>query len=289
MLKTVRLTEQLNSVKGAAMLLGGFDGLHVGHRKLLARAKESGLPVGLMTIVGVKEENSLFTFAEREDIFKRAGADFVFELPFAEIKDLSPERFLQLLEEEFSPKLFVCGEDFRFGAKAVGTPKMIKEYTQVCVETLPLVEIAGEKVSSSYVKTLLNAGQVERASALLTHPFFVTGEVYSDRKIGRTLGFPTANIRYPKGKYPLKIGVYETRVCVDGKVYKGITNYGARPTFENDTVLTETYLDGFDGDLYGKTLRVEFVRYLRDIQKFDGVDALKKQLEEDIGRVRTND
>ena len=83
--------------------------------------------------------------------------------------------------------------------------------------------------------------------------------------------------------------MYETRVCVDGKVYKGITNYGARPTFENDTVLTETYLDGFAGDLYGKTLRIEFVRYLRDIQKFDGVYALKKQLEEDIGRVRTND
>ena len=289
MLKTVRLTEQLNNAKGVAMLLGGFDGLHLGHRRLLFHAKESGLSVGLMTIVGCKEENSLFTFAEREEIFRLAGADFVFELPFDEIKDLSPKAFLGLLEKEFSPKLFVCGEDFRFGAKAAGTAKMIKESTQVCVEVLPLVEMAGEKISSTYLKALLGKGDVKKVNELLTHPFFLMGKVYEDRKIGRTIGFPTANIPYPEGKFPLKIGVYETRVCVDGKTYKGITNYGARPTFDEHTVLTETYLDGFSGDLYGKELKVEFVRYLRDIEKFDGIESLKKQLTKDIERVRNND
>ncbi len=270
------------------MLLGGFDGLHVGHRELLSRAKDSGLSVGVMTIVGGKEK-CLFTFAEREDIFKTADVDFVFELPFAEIKDFTPEQFLRILEKEFSPKLFVCGEDFRFGAKATGTPEILKKSTQVRVEIVPLLEMNGEKVSSTYVKTLLDKGAAEEAARLLAHPFFLMGEVYADRKIGRTIGFPTANIVYPTGKYPLKIGVYETRVCVDGKTYKGITNYGARPTFADDTVVTETYLDGFDGDLYGKTLKVEFIRYLRDVQKFDGVDALKTQLEEDLRRVRAND
>jgi riboflavin kinase/FMN adenylyltransferase len=241
-----------------------------------------------MTIVGGKEKG-LFTFVEREEIFKTAGVDFVFELPFEEIKDLSPSAFLQLLEMQFAPKLFVCGTDFRFGAKAAGTAEMLKQATQVCVEVLPLVEMDGEKVSSSYIKTLLQNGEVERAGELLTHAFFLIGEVYADRKIGRTIGFPTANIPYPIGKYPLKIGVYETRVCVDGKMYKGITNYGARPTFANETVVTETYLDGFDGDLYGKTLKVEFIRYLRDVRKFDSIDGLKKQLEEDLRRVREND
>ena len=271
------------------MLLGGFAGLHVGHRRLFSRAKESGYPIGLMTIVGCKEENSLFTFAEREVIFKEAGADFVFELPFEGIKGLSPQAFLQLLEKEFSPKFFVCGEDFRFGAKAVGTAKTIKESTQVCVEVLPLVEFAGEKVSSTTIKTLLGQGEVERANELLTHNFFLMGTVYEDRKVGRTIGFPTANIPYPEGKFPLKIGVYETRVCVDGKTYKGITNYGARPTFEENTVVTETYLDGFVGDLYGKELKVEFVRYLRDIVKFDNVEGLKQQLTMEIERVRNHD
>ena len=100
------------------------------------------------------------------------------------------------------------------------------------------------------------------------------------------MGFPTANILYPEGKFPLKRAVYETRVCVDGKEYKCISNFGARPTFDNDRVLTETYLDGFEGDLYGKELTVRFVRFLRDIEKFDGAAALKRQLETDIERVR---
>ena len=269
--------------------MGGFDGLHIGHRRLLACAKESGLPVGLMTIVGGKEEENLFTFTEREEIFRLAGADFVFELPFEEIKGLSPQAFLVLLEKEFSPKLLVCGEDFRFGAKAAGTPKMIKESTQVRVEVLPLVEIEGEKVASTRIKQLLEKGQVEEAKELLDHNFFLIGKVYEDRKVGRTIGFPTANIRYPQGKFPLKIGVYETRVCVDGCTYKGITNYGARPTFAENTVVTETYLDGFSGDLYGKELKVEFVRYLRDIVKFNSADELKAQLRKDIERVKTND
>lgn len=289
MLKTVRLTNQWDSLQGAAMLLGGFDGLHVGHRRLFACAQKSDCPIGLMTIVGGKEASSLFTFAEREEIFKDAGADFVFELPFEEIKNLSPQEFLQLLEKEFSPKLFVCGEDFRFGANAAGTAKTIKTDTQVCVEVLPLVEIAGEKVSSTTIKALLKEGRVEMANELLAHNFFLIGKVYEDRKVGRTIGFPTANIPYPEGKFPLKIGVYETRVCIDGKTYKGITNYGARPTFEENTVVTETYLDGFSGDLYGKELKVEFVRYLRDVVKFDSVEKLKEQLTKDIKRVKEHD
>ncbi len=270
------------------MLLGGFDGLHLGHRQLLATAKKSGLPVGLMTIVGSKDK-SIYTAREREDVFFRAGVDFLFELPFSEIKDLSAGDFVRLLIEEFSPSLFVCGEDFRFGAKAAGTPRDLKEGGQVRVEVLPLLKMYGEKVSSRNIKTLLSEGKIECANEELAERFFLIGEVVADRKIGRTIGFPTANIPYPQEKFPLKKGVYETRVSVDGVEYKGITNYGDRPTFDNSTVCTETYLDGYVGDLYGKSLKVEFVRYLRDIHKFADVNGLKAQLQEDIRRVRTND
>ncbi len=268
------------------MLLGGFDGLHIGHRELLRRAKQSGLPVGLMTIVGGKERESLFTFAEREEIFKNAGVDFVFELPFSEIKALSPKAFVQLLEQEFAPTLFICGQDFRFGAGAAGTPKMLKESTQVCVEALPLVEMDGEKVSSTHIKNLLEMGKIEKANALLTHNFFLIGKVVEGRKIGRTLGFPTANIAYPKGKFPIKKGVYETRVELDGKVYQGITNFGARPTFQDDSVWTETYIDGFSGELYQRTLKIEFVRFLREISRFENQEKLQQQLMKDIRQVR---
>lgn len=268
------------------MLLGGFDGLHLGHRRLLSCAKQSGLPVGVMTIIGGKAQENIFTFAERERIFRENGVDFVFELPFAEIKDLSAEEFLHKLTTEFAPKLFVCGEDFRFGAGASGTPETLKRAGQVRVEIHPLLQMYGEKISSRAIKALLSEGEIPKANALLGESFFLVGEVVKDRQVGRTLGFPTANVLYPKEKFPLKQGVYETRVCLDGKTYKCITNYGARPTFDNGRVLTETYLDGFDGDLYGKTLKIEFVRYLRPVSKFSSVDELTEQLKKDISSVR---
>ena len=286
MLKTVWLTENQDLCNGCAMLLGGFDGLHVGHRLLLSHAKNSGLPVGIMTIVGGKGESNIFTFREREEIFKSGGVDFVFELPFEEIKDLSPEAFLVLLQDSFSPKLFVCGEDFRFGAKAQGDTKTIKRWGQVRVEIVPLVEIYGEKVSSRTVKGLLENGEMEKVNALLGEPFFLIGMVIKDRGVGRTLGFPTANVLYPKDKFPIRKGVYETRVAVDGKMYKGITNYGARPTFENEEVRLETYLDGFDGDLYNRELKVEFIRYMRAVRRFENVEDLQAQLTKDIRQVR---
>jgi riboflavin kinase/FMN adenylyltransferase len=288
MLKTVLLTTENTSCKGAVMLLGGFDGLHIGHKTLLAKARSFGLPVGVMTIVGGKESESLFTFAEREVAFAKNGIDFVFELPFAEIRDMTPIAFMQRLEEEFSPFAFVCGEDFRFGKNAVGSAKNIKDYTRVRVEIEELLKKDGQKISTTDIKSYIKEGQIEEANALLGEPFFLMGTVKRDRGVGKTLGFPTANISYPSGKFPLKKGVYETRVRIDGKEYRCITNYGARPTFGDENVVTETYIDGFSGDLYGKTLTVRFARYLRDIKKFNGIEELQAQLQEDIRRVRND-
>ena len=271
------------------MLLGGFDGLHVGHKKLLARAKTYGLPIGIMTIYGERRGAPLFTLVERREIFKTQGFAFVCETEFAQIKDVPADTFARLLQEKYNVKAFVCGDDFRFGKGASGTPETLQGVTdaEVCVEEI--LSLHGEKISSSAVKNSLAGGDVERAETLLGERFFLLGEVKQDRKVGRTLGFPTANIEYPTGKYALKVGVYETRVQYDGIIYKGITNYGARPTFDDGQVWTETYLDGFSGDLYGKVLKVEFARYLRDVQRFDSADALKTQLAKDIRRVKEDD
>lgn len=288
MLKTVDFTGKFHKDDGCVMLLGGFDGLHIGHQKLLARAKTYEFPIGIMTIIGGKERN-LFTIREREEIFRRAGIDFALELPFEEIKDLSSDRFAKALTEKFAPKAFVCGDDFRFGAQAQGTPETLKQATRVCVDVEELVKIDGEKVSSRTLKTLLKAGKLEFLKRLLGEEFFLLGEVNRDRGVGRTLGFPTANIVYPQEKYPLKAGVYESFAEVDGVTYKGVTNYGARPTFRDETVCAETHLDGFCGDLYGRMLEVRFVRFLREIRKFENADALKNQLAEDIRRIRKND
>ena len=271
------------------MLLGGFDGLHAGHKKLVEKAKSFSLPIGIMTIVGGKDERGLFTLQEREEIFKCAGADFAFELPFSEIKNLSPQEFSQFLIDQFHPTAFVCGDDFRFGKNACGDAKTLKEAGHVRVEVEKLITIDGEKISSTKIKAHLASGQAEKANELLGEEFFLLGTVVRDRGVGRTLGFPTANIAYPKEKYPIKQGVYETRVCVDGKDYQAITNYGNRPTFQSDAIVTETYLDGFSGELYGKELKIRFIRRLREIKKFQTVEALRAQLKEDIRRVREND
>lgn len=288
MLETVRLNEKWKENEPCVMLLGGFDGMHVGHTRLLSRALSFGLPVGVMTIVGGKGQG-IFTLEERLSVFSSRGADFAFVLPFDEIKDEFHCSFSQLLIERFNVQAFVCGEDFRFGKHAIGTPKTLKDNTRVRVEVEKLVEMNGEKVSTRTIKERLLLGDLPRANALLGERFFLIGKVEADRKVGRTLGFPTANIAYPKDKFPIKKGVYETLVNVDGKSYKGITNYGARPTFNDVAVWTETYLDGFSGDLYGRTLKVEFKRLLREIEKFPNAEALKAQLERDIRRIREND
>ncbi|MBQ8884880.1 MAG: riboflavin biosynthesis protein RibF [Clostridia bacterium] len=289
MLKTVVLSEKFNREKPCVLLLGGFDGMHKGHLRLMERAKNEGLPVVILTIGGGKDGKNLFTFSEREEIFSSLGADCVFELPFSEICHLSPQEFISLLRSEFIPALFICGEDFRFGNGASGTPETLKELACSRVEVEKLLSIDGEKVSTSSVKSCIAAGDVEGANVLLSERYFLKGEVVKDRGVGRTLAFPTANIPWHKDKFPLKEGVYETSVFVDGKTYRAITTYGARPTFLNEVKTTETYIDGFSGELYGKTLKVVFVRRLRDVKKFGSIDELKAQLNEDIRRVRTHD
>ena len=282
-MKTVNLTG-VDSSQGGILLLGGFDGMHVGHCRLLERAKEFGAPVGAMTIVGGKGEG-LFTVKERELFFASLGIDFMLEFPFEDIRNLSAKEFLELLKRECSPRAYVCGDDFRFGKGAEGDAAFLQTAVSVPVWIEELVKVNGKKVSSGEMKTLLTRGEVELANALLGREFFLFGEVETGRQIGRTIGFPTANIRYPSGKFPLKKGVYETKIELQGKTYYGITNFGARPTFEDSEVWTETHIKGFEGNLYGQTLCIKFVKFLREIQKFESADALKKQLTEDLQHV----
>ena len=288
MYEIISLKGQLNTKEPCVVLLGRFDGVHIGHKHLFEKAKSYRLPVGVMTIAGGKGK-SLFTLSERTEIYKRLGADFVLQMHFEEIQMFSPKQFLDGLTEKLPVKAFVCGTDFHFGFQAAGDVRFLKEYTHGRVEIQNLIEKGGEKIATTAIKTAIEQGELQAANALLCTPFFVQGEVQRDRGVGKTIGFPTANIAYPKDKFPLKQGVYHTQVRVGETTYPAITNYGARPTFDNDSVVTETHLIGFDGDLYGKTLQIEFIRYLRDIQKFDSADRLKRQLQQDVRRVLSHD
>jgi riboflavin kinase/FMN adenylyltransferase len=275
----IRLTDE--PVLETVVTLGGFDGAHIGHKILIERAKATKRTVGMMTISGGKEGKSLFTDEEKESIFRALGVDFVLALEFDKIKGLTPEEFILYLEKECDAKAFVCGEDFRFGRGATGSPLTVKEMGRtVFVENI--LYDGGEKVGATLIKRCLESGEIEKANALLGFEFFLDGEVVKDRGVGRKIGFPTANIFYPETKFPIRKGVYETRVFIDGKEYKGITNYGTRPTFNDELLTTETHLISYTGTLYGKKLRVRFVRRLRDVQRFESEKRLIEQLEKDV-------
>ena len=270
-------------------LLGGFDGLHIGHKKLFDFASAFSLPVGVMTMTGVKGK-SLFTLSERREIFAAQGASFSVELSFTdELKNTPKEVFLDRLQKRVAARAFVCGKDFRFGQNAGGTPAFIREYTGIPAYDVDIYEVEGRKVSTTLVKELLSSGKVKEANALLVQPFFLRQTVEEGRKTGRTLGFPTANMTYPEGKFLLKEGVYAAHAFLDGKRFDGIANVGACPTFGVETVRAETYFDGFAGDLYGKEVTVYFDGYLRKIENFGSAQRLQAQLKRDMERVRRGD
>lgn len=279
----IPLQPQLNTNEPCVLLLGGFDGIHAGHASLFQAAKAYGLPIGITSIMGGKGK-SLFTFSERQEMFSSLGADFVLQMDFHQIQTLSPKQFLDALTKDLQIKAFICGQDFRFGFQAAGDVQFLKEYTHGRVEIQTLVQKDGEKIATTTIKRAIEDGNIQQANALLSSLFFVKGIVQKDRGVGKTIGFPTANIAYPSEKLPLKQGVYHTQVRVGESTYQAITNYGARPTFNNDSIWTETHLIGFDGNLYGKTLSVQFLAFLREIKKFTDANSLKKQLKQDVQR-----
>lgn len=289
MLKIYKAEEQFSVPEGCVFILGGFDGIHTGHLRLIKRARELSLPVGILTICGGKSGGELFTLSEREDIFSKENIDFAVEAEFTEaFKNISAENFVKFLLGRINVKAFVCGKDFRFGRGAAGDGEFIKTNTglPVYAEDIAL-DTNGKKISSGILKNYISAGDIESADLLLAHKFRISGAVLHGREEGRKLGFSTANMAYPKEKVKLKEGVYASKVFFGGKIYGGITNFGAAPTFGVDYELLETHIDGFSGDIYGKDITVYPVKRMRDIVKFSSVDELIKRLNADINVLRS--
>lgn len=277
------------------LLLGYFDGVHVGHRALIEKAKETaasrGWRVGIMTFYDSKRGGQIYLFKERLAIFASLGLDFVYAAPYDEKFRATPwQDFLAHTTESVKVRAFVCGADFTFGKDAAGDTEKLKEFSKlnnIDVFVEQLVGFEGEKAAATMAKRYLDEGEMEKLCRLLGEKYFICGQVSTEgRHVGRRLGFPTANLHIDKEKYPLKRGVYAVRADLDGKEYRGIANYGARPTFEDERVVLEVYFDGYRGDLYGKEVKVEFDFFLREIRKFDSADGLTAQLNKDLERIR---
>ena len=226
---------------------------------------------------------------EKRDLLQRLGVEREVLFPFREeTKSMTPEAFIQeILVERMDAKLICVGEDFRFGCGRRGNVEMLDEYAskygyELCV--FPKICEDGEVISSTRIRRELAEGKIETANRLLGDPYFVSGEVVHGNALGRTIGMPTANLVPGSQKLLPVYGVYASRVEVDGKIYAGVTNVGVKPTVGASQANVETTLLHFDGDLYGKQMKVYFLYFLRPEQRFESLDALKAQMAYDKKR-----
>ena len=293
------------SMKEKVIALGFFDGVHLGHAALLRRTVEEaaarGVTPAVFTFDRVPKEvitgipcPLINSPEDRKDLLRRLyGIQEIIMVPFDdEMRTTAWDEFVtEILVKRYHAVHLVAGHDHHFGHKNAGSPELLMEK---CAELglgcdiIPKVEIGETTVSSTYIRRLVELGQVERAAQFLGHPHVLTQVVRHGRRIGHTIGIPTVNLTAPPRVLVPSHGVYATRVFLpDGSSYMGVTNVGTRPTVDNGNDITvETWLLDFDGDLYGQTLRVEFFHHIRDEVRFDSLDALKAQIHADAETTR---
>ena len=282
-------------LNNTAVALGKFEGVHKGHMLLINKISELASTKDIKSVVftiNMSGENAINLDSERYEIFESLGVDYVCECPFDEkISSLTPEDFIKkILVERLGASYIVVGEDFCFGHKRRGNVNTLTEYSKEYnyeVVVFEKLKVDDRIVSSSSIREFLDTGDVKKVADFMGRPYSISGIVTEGKKLGRTIGFPTVNIKPDiKKRLPLA-GAYETRIIISGdsKIYKGITNVGNNPTVNPDVcagsnvnALVETHLIDFDGDLYGKEIQVDFIRFIRPEMKFDNVEKLKKQL-----------
>lgn len=282
---------ELNNIlkdKKTAVALGSFDALHKGHIYVIGKAveyaKENNL-TALVQLVEIPSRLRINTLETRLRILEEMGVEVVVMEQFTEsFRSVNYKNFIcEFLSEKYNAAAVFCGDNYRFGYMAEGDTDKLAEGCSRCgieVDVIPCIEIEGV-VSSTVIRDFIKNGDMEKAAEYMTRPYAISGTVIHGRGLGKTLGFPTANISIPPDAVIPKTGVYVTKVRLGESVFDGITNVGAKPTVGVDEVNIETYIKGFDGDLYGKTIMVEFIKRLRDIKKFESLNELKKQLEKD--------
>ncbi|TGL08385.1 bifunctional riboflavin kinase/FAD synthetase [Leptospira bouyouniensis] len=296
-MKIIRSLESIQNEfpNGSSLTLGNFDGIHVGHQTLLLRtvekAKELGIPSVVVTyfpnpsvVLGKKPNfKYLSSEKEKENLIRGFGIDYLLVLDFTlELSKMSAEDFLEnIVIKALHAKHIVIGYNHFFGAERRGDFALLESNKfkyGYAVELREAVLKKDSKISSSLIRGFLDKGEMEEAKILLGRNYHITGIVVEGAKRGRSIGFPTANLKVPGDKLLPSVGVYACFVKFDGKDHKGMVNIGFNPTFDGLGLHVEVNIFGFDGNLYGKEIELEMVKKIRDEQKFDGIDALKVQL-----------
>lgn len=286
--------------KSVVIALGYFDSVHLGHVKVINKAIETAKNFGVFSAVftfngnlkkaiGKGDEKYIFTPEERKEVLLSVGVDEVFLAPVdkAFISKTKFE-FLDYLNEKYHILGYVSGDDYTFGSDR-GTVDDLIFYAKAknqSVETVSMLLDNGKKIATTDLKVYLNQGLVKKVNSCLITPFFITGKVYSDRKVGRQYSIPTANVKIVPEKQPLKKGVYSGAMIIDGKKYKAVINYGNRPTYNLNEDLIEVHAIDFNGEIYGEIVKIEFYDFIREIKKFLDSNELFAQIKKDVEFVK---
>lgn len=292
---------QLN--RETAIAIGKFDGVHVGHRRLLEEIlekKKDGLEACVFTfdvspavLFGFGDGKVLTTSEEKRRIFKELGIDVLVEFPMTRQTAAIPagDFARRYLSGALCGRFIAAGDDLSFGQYGKGDAKLLQGLSaelEFEVKTISKVEIEGIPASSTYVRSLVESGKMEETSVFLGEPYCIDGMVVHGRHLGHELGFPTINLLPQEEKLLPPVGVYASKVRIDGKLYCGITNIGRKPTVSGNAGLTgvETNLFDFEGDLYGREVQVYLHHFQRPERKFENVDALKRQIALDVEKCK---
>jgi riboflavin kinase/FMN adenylyltransferase len=292
----------IGPLKGCVLAIGNFDGVHRGHRAVigaaLARARALGTKAAALTFsphprAFFRPQDPLFLLSHERDklrLLAGAGLDGAIVMTFdARLAATPAEAFVsRILVRGFAIAGATIGFDFHFGQNRAGSPQYLTEQggkLGFAVDVVPPLEDEGRPISSGGIRQALAAGKVVEAAELLGAPWFVSGAVIHGDKRGRTLGFPTANIRLDPA-CGLKHGIYAVRARVGGRVVDGVASFGRRPMFDDGAPLLEVFLFDFAEDLYGQTIDVAFIGWIRREQKFDSIEALTRQMDADVAQAR---
>lgn len=278
--------------------LGKFDGLHRGHELLMDyvfRKKQEGLKAVVFTFdipprksVDHVAAKVLTTNEEKSQLFENIGIDYLIECPFTkDIMCMEPELFIEYMVSQLNVKCMVVGKDFHFGHNRRGDYHMLRQYASKYgyeVEVVDKMQEDGRDISSTFVREQIVAGNIEKANELLGYRYFVEGTILHGKRMGKAvLGIPTINLIPPDEKLLPPFGVYFSVTEWDGKIHPGITNIGCKPTVEGkNPVGVETHIFDFDEDIYGKEVKVSFIKKIRAEKKFESLEALKQQMSHDV-------
>ena len=285
----------------SAVALGCFDGVHIGHSKIISETVKVARELSLTSAVWsfqappksvLNEELSsassvLTPKNEKRALIRKLDVDVLICVPFdLKIAKLSPrEFFVDILLKRLNAKHIFCGFNYRFGYRGSGDVSLLRSLCNefsVSLTVFDEITVGGKTVSSSAIRAFLASGEIERAQEMLGRPFSIRGIVKDGQHLGRTLGFPTVNQELPKDKATVKNGVYLTRVRLGRTTKFGVTNIGMRPTVEGKELVCETHILNYSGNLYGKCLTVEFLKFIRPERKFNSLDELSAQVHLDM-------